>query len=313
MKCHAIVLGVAAWLFGGLTPALGQETDSMEAHSHATETEPEAEHADHSGMNHGASVPEDMHGMDHSTMDEDLPPDAMPLEPIPEFTQADWAAAFPDVDGHAVHDTTVHSFWLFDRLEGWEADSGVGLGWELTSWTGTDLNRVWLRSEGERVDGTTESANLEVLYGRAIARWWDLVAGIRHDFGDGSSQTFAAVGIQGLAPQRFELDATAYIGQSGQTAAQLEAEYDILLTNRLVLQWQGGVELHGQDDRRRGVGSGLSTVETGLRLRYEFRRDFAPYIGVAWDRAYGGTADYRALLGGDVDDTCIVAGVRIWF
>ena len=342
-RIRALVLGVAAALIGSLTPALAQETTYREALSRAPEANTEcdrdrhadhahgehcdpavpddaesapeepSEHAGHRGMGHDMPVSEDMHGMDHSAMHEDLPPDAAPREPIPAFTQADWAAAFPDVGGHAVHDTAVHSFWLIDRLEGWGADEGTGLGWELTNWTGTDLTRVWLRSEGEHVDGTMESANLEVLYGRAVARWWDLVAGIRHDFGEGPSQTFAAIGIQGLAPQRFELDATAYFGQSGQTAAQLEAEYDILFTNRLILQWQAAAEFYGQDDSRRGIGSGLSTVEVGLRLRYEFRREFAPYIGVAWERAYGGTADHRTLLGDDVDDTRLVAGVRIWF
>ena len=331
-------LGFAAWLIGGFTPAFGQESDShgthlnahpenLECDEHAghgqvptcdptvtervepADEEP-SEHATHNGMDHETPMPEDRQGMDHSMHESS---DAANREPIPEFTQADLAAAFPDVGGHAVHDTTVHSFWLFDRLEGWDAHQGVGLGWELTSWTGTDLTRVWLRSEGEHVGGTTESANLEVLYGRAIARWWDLVAGIRHDVGEGPSRTFAAVGVQGLAPQWFELDATAYIGQSGQTAAQLEAEYETLFTNRLILQWQAAAEFYGQGDPRRGIGSGLGTVEAGLRLRYEFRREFAPYIGVAWERAYGGTADHRALLGDDADDTHIVAGVRIWF
>ena len=287
-------LSVVASLIGGYTPALAQEADP---------------HAGHHGMDHETPVTED-EGTDHSMHGRS---DATIREPIPAFTDADLAAAFPDVDGHAVHDTAVHSFWLFDRLEAWDADRGTGLGWELTSWTGTDLNRLWLRSEGERVDGALESAGLEALYGRAFARWWDVVAGIRHDGGEGPSQTFVAVGVQGLAPQWFEVEATAYIGQSGQTAAQFEAEYETLFTNRLILQWQAAVELYGKDDPRRGIGSGLSTVEAGLRLRYEFRPEFAPYIGVVWEQAYGATADHRALMGDDADDTRFVAGVRIWF
>lgn len=272
-----------------------------------------SKHADHAAVGHDMPKPEDMHSTDHSRMQGDLPQDAVPREPIPDITPADRAAAFPDVGGHAVHDTTVHSFWLFDRLEGWEADEGTGLGWEVTSWTGTDLDRIWLRSEGENVDGTTESADVEALYGRAIARWWDVVAGVRHDFGEGPSQTFAAIGVQGLAPQWFELEATGYIGESGQTAAQLEAEYDTLFTNRLILQWQAAAEFYGEDDPDRGIGSGLSTVEVGLRLRYEFRREFAPYVGVVWERAYGDTADYREMAIEDADETRIVAGVRVWF
>src|SRR3546814_4017961 len=110
----------------------------------------------------------------------------------------------------------------------------------------------------------TESADFEVLYGRAIARWWDLVAGVRHDFGEGPSQTFAGIGVIGLSPYKFEIEATAYVGESGQTAARLEAEYDTLITNRLILQWLAETEAYyGKDDPERGVGSGLSTVEDG--------------------------------------------------
>jgi copper resistance protein B len=153
----------------------------------------------------------------------------------------------------------------------------------------------------------------EALYSRSVARWWDVVAGVRQDFGQGPSQTFAAIGVIGLAPYKFDLEATAYIGESGQTAARFEAEYDTLLTNRLILQWLVEADLYGKDDARRGIGSGLSTVEAGLRLRYEFTRKFAPYIGVVRERAYGTTADFRREEGDDIDDTRFVAGLRIWF
>ncbi len=277
-------------------------------------SEAPAEEIDHAAMGHDMTVPhDDMPGMDHSAMRHDLPADAAPREPIPPLTPADRAAAFPDVRGHSVHDNAVHSFWLLDRLEAWDADPGTGVGWEAVAWIGTDLDRIWLRSEGERVGGSTESADIEVLYGRAISRWWDMVAGVRHDFGQGPSQTFAAIGVQGLAPHWFEVEATAYIGQSGQTAARLEVEYDTLLTNRLILQWQGEAEFYGKEDPRRGIGSGLSKVEAGLRLRYEFTRRFAPYIGIVRERAFGNTADFRRGEGHDIDDTRFVAGVRIWF
>jgi len=246
--------------------------------------------------------------------DGDLPANAAPRDPIPPVTPADRAAAFPDVAGHTVHDNAVHSYWLLDRLEAWDADEdGTGIGWEALAWVGTDLNRLWLRSEGEHVDDALESGDIEVLYGRAIAPWWDLVAGVRHDFGEGPSQTFAAIGVMGLAPYKFEVEATGYVGQSGQTAARLEAEYETLFTNRLILQWLAEAEFHGKDDPRRGIGSGLGTVELGARLRYEIRREFAPYIGVVWERAYGNTADLRRAEFEDIEDTRVVAGVRIWF
>ena len=240
-------------------------------------------------------------------------PSDQPRQPVPPLTDADRVAAFPAVAGHAAHDNSIQKFVLLDRLEAWNADDGNGLAWEALGWLGTDLNRLWLRSEGDRVDDTTESADLEVLYGRSIARWWDVVAGVRQDFGEGPSQTFAAIGVIGLAPYKFDVEATAYIGESGQTAARFEAEYDTLLTNRLILQWLVEADLYGKDDARRGIGSGLSTVEAGLRLRYEFTRKFAPYIGVAWERAYAGTADFRRDEGEEIDDTRFVAGLRIWF
>ena len=262
----------------------------------------QAQEIDHAAMGHG--VPDD----DDAT-DPDLPASAPPLEPLPPITAADRLAAFPDVAGHSVHDDAIHTFVLVDRLEAWDD----GAGWEGTSWIGTDLDRVWLRSEGERVDGATESANIEVLYGRAIAPWWDLLVGVRQDFGEDPSQTFAAVGVQGLAPYKFEVEATAYLGESGQVAATLETEYETLFTNRLILQWQAEAELHAKDDERRGVGSGLGRIEAGLRLRYEFTRRFAPYVGLVHERAYGRTADFLRWDGDEIDDTRYVVGLRLWF
>ena len=275
----------------------------------------QAEPVDHSAMGHdmGAMPSEGVQPMDHAAMEGMTRAPTEPITPIPELTDADRAAAAPPPGGHTVHDNSIQNFFLLDRLEGWNADEGTGVEWEAVSWIGTDLNRLWLRSEGERIDGTTESADIEVLYGRSVATWWDVVAGVRHDFGEGPSQTFAAIGVMGLAPYKYEVEATAYIGQSGQTAARLEAEYDTLFTNRLILQWQVEAELYGKDDPRRGIGSGLSTIEAGLRLRYEFTRKFAPYIGVVREQAFGSTADYRRSQFDDVNDTRIVAGLRIWF
>jgi copper resistance protein B len=246
-------------------------------------------------------------------MGDDLPADAAPREPIPTVTAADRAAAFPDVVAHTVHDDGIHWFALADRLETWDADEGNAFAWETIGWIGTDLDRLWIRSEGESIDGSTESANVELFYGRAIARWWDGVVGIRHDFGEGPSQTFAGIGVIGMAPYKFEVEATAYIGEGGQTAASVEVEYETLLTNRMILQWLVEAEAFGKDDPRRGIASGLSTVEAGLRLRYEFTRRFAPYVGVVHERAFGGTADLRRDDGRDIEDTRVIAGVRIWF
>lgn len=316
-------------------PAAATDHSTMQMPMPAIKPEP----VDHAAMGHDMPAPEEsgqpapmdhstmgvpesvnapsMQGMDHSAMGHDMSGMSMaptePVTPIPVVTDADRAAAVPPSVGHAVHDNSVQRLVLVNRLEAWNADGGAGLLWEGQAWIGTDLDRLWLRSEGERVAGRTESADLEVLYGRSVAPWWDVVIGVRHDFKPGHSQDFAAVGVIGLAPQKFEIGATAYIGTSGQTALRFEAERELLLTNRLILQPLIEANLYGKDDTQRGIGSGLSTMEAGLRLRYEVVREFAPYIGIVRERAFGGTADARRVEGESIDDTRLVAGFRFWF
>ncbi|MFZ5656216.1 MAG: copper resistance protein B [Pseudomonadota bacterium] len=294
------------------TPAAATPTEAVDHAAMGHGTPATTEPMDHSGMDHGA-----MSGMDHAAMghgaDPDLPADAAPRTPIPALTDADRAAAFPpDAHGHEVHDQGIYSYWLVDRLEWQDADDG-GLGWEGLAWVGGDVNRAWLRSEGDASDGGVESANAEVLYGRAVSPWWDVVAGVRHDFGEGPSRTYAAFGLQGLAPYKFEVELTAFVGTNGRAGATLEAEYDTLITNRLILQWQGEANLYVRDDPGIGVASGLSTIEAGARLRYEFSRRFAPYLGVEIERAFGGTADLRRVDGEATRETRLVAGIRFWF
>ncbi|MDG2518080.1 copper resistance protein B [Lysobacter soli] len=291
-----------------LAPAWAQD----HSHHHAPPpSEPKATSThDHALMDHGAHQ---QGAVDHAAMGHGTPSRDAPVEPIPTLTDADRAAAFPDLAHGMHHAPERNSFVIFDRLEAVDLDHGRGEAWEAQAWIGSDLNRLWLRSEGERERGHTEAADLEVLYGRSVTPWWDVVAGLKHDFKPGRSRDWAAFGVQGLAPYKFEVSATAYLGESGATAATVEAEYEVLLTNRLILQPRVEVEAFGKDDPARGIGSGLSTVEAGLRLRYEFTRRFAPYVGVAWERAYGGTADHRRDDGEAVEDTHLVAGVRLWF
>ena len=238
---------------------------------------------------------------------------AAPREAIPVLTDADRAAAFAPLHAGHAHGTGIHSKIQFNRLEAWDADPGSGQAWEGRAWFGGDLRRLWLRSEGERIGGSTHGADLEVLYGQATGPWWDLLAGLRHDFSPGPSRTWAAIGVQGLAPYKFEVSATAYVGSGGHTAFNAEVEYELLFTSRLILQPLLEVELHGRDDPQRGIGSGLSTMEAGLRLRYEVTRQFAPYLGLVHERSFGGTADLRRLHDEPVRDTRWVAGLRVWF
>ncbi|AZD35727.1 Copper resistance protein B [Pseudomonas chlororaphis subsp. aurantiaca] len=286
-----------------------------------------AESMDHSSMDHSSmpasSMPGNpMPGMDHSqmtgmdgeplqTMEPEVP--SQSRTPIPVLTDADRRAAFPPVTGHGVHDKAINSLWLVDRLEYQDADDGSALAWEMNGWIGGDIDRLWLRSEGERTNGRTENAQVEALWGHAIGPWWDVVSGVRQDFKPGAPQTWAALGLQGMALYNFESQATAYLGEGGQSALGLQAEYDILLTNRLILQPNAEVSLYGKNDPQRGIGSGLSSLEAGLRLRYELHRQFAPYVGVTWSRSYGKTADYAREEGEDSSEARLVLGVRLWF
>ncbi|WP_456359913.1 copper resistance protein B [Xanthomonas translucens] len=242
------------------------------------------------------------------------PASTLPREPIPALTDADRAAAFPVLRTHAMpHAASRTGYLLFDRLEGWDNDHGSGQAWEASAWYGGDIDRLWLRSEGERSGGHTEAADLEALYGHAISPWWDLLVGVKQDFAPGDARTSAAFGVQGMAPYKFEVAATLYVGEGGSASARLEGEYDVLLSNRWILQPRLEAEVAFADDRARGIGSGLSTLEAGLRLRYEISRRFAPYLGVVHERAFGATADYRRDAGDAARETRVVAGVRVWF
>jgi copper resistance protein B len=232
---------------------------------------------------------------------------------IPPLTDADRAAAFPDVEPHALPDNALQYYVLLDQLEFQSVDDGAGALWDATGWFGRDVSRFRFRSEGEGHDGSVGHAEAHLLYGRAIARWWDVVAGVRQDVRPGPAQTWAAVGIQGVAPYWFEVEATAYVGASGRTHLRLETEYELLLTNRLILQPRIEIDLYGKEDAERGVGRGLSAAEAGLRIRYEVRREVAPYVGVVWDRKFFGTAAMAEAAGESAKGARLVAGARLWF
>jgi copper resistance protein B len=209
-------------------------------------------------------------------------------------------------------DTSAFGMVLLDELEWHEIDNSDALHWDGQLWYGNDYNKAWLKSEGNRAGGEYEGV-AELFWDRIVGRWWHLQAGVRHDFGEGPSRQWAAFGVQGLAPYWFEVEATLYLGEEGRTAARFSGEHDLLITQRLILQPKIEFDLYGKDDPRNGVGSGLSYTEVGLRLRYEFHREAAPYVGVVWTRSYGTTADIARAAGHDDDDMKLVAGVRVWF
>lgn len=266
----------------------------------------EQQHVDHEQVDHGQM---DHAGMDHSQ--HAVP--GTPLTPVPVPTDADRLAARPPASAHMHGDGLIHSYSLINRLESWDADPGTGLGWEAAGWIGGDIDRLWWNTEGERVDGQTASASVELLFGHSFAPRWDWLVGARQDLRPREPRSAVAFGLQGLAPQWFEVTAMGYVGEGGRTSVRLGSEYTLLFTNRLMLQPVAEAQWHGRSDVSRGIGAGLATAEFGLRLRYEITRQFAPYVGLSWERAFGDTADLRRGAGEAVDDTRLVAGIRIWF
>lgn len=232
-----------------------------------------------------------------------------------ESTADELAAAFPDLGGMEARtmmlEDPVETFVLLDQLELREGHASAS--WDLEAWVGRNFNKLFVRSEGERDDGRTEHAEAELLWAHAVAPWWDLVAGLRYDPKPGPSRAWAAFGVQGFAPYAFDIEATAYVGEGSRAGLRVEAEYELVITRRVVLQPLAEVRWYSRDDAERALGSGLSSAELGLRLRYEFRRDIAPYVGIARSRAFGRTADFARARGADADDTQWVAGLRFWF
>ncbi len=274
--------------------------------------DPHAGHAMPATQDHGAQAAGHLHL--HHAADPSRAGSLKPREPIAPFTEADLHAAFPPIRAHAMeHAPSINVLMQVDRLEAWDADPGTGQAWAAHGWIGTDLDRLWLRTEGERLGGHTEAADLELLYGRAVSPWWDVVAGVRQDFKPGDARTRLALGVQGLAPYKFEVAATGYLDEAGHLSASAEAEYELLLTNRWILQPHLEADWSAHADRTRASGSGLNSIEASLRLRYEVTRRFAPYIGVSHERLFGETADWHAEAGEPRRDTRVVAGIRFWF
>ena len=213
----------------------------------------------------------------------------------------------------ASKDDPVLAKVLIDQLEVRATDGPNPYVLDAQMWIGKDLNKLWMKTDVEHVDGATEEAQVQALYSRAIAAYWDLQVGWRHDFRPEPERDWLVLGIEGLAPYWFEIDAAAFIGGNGQVAGRLKAEYEWMFTQRWVLFPELKINLHSRDDEATGVGAGLSDLELGLRLRYEIRREFAPYIGVNWTKKFGNTADFAREEGEDTNDVQFVAGVRAWF
>ncbi len=221
---------------------------------------------------------------------------------------------FFSAQAHAMsEDDPLLTMVNIEKLEVQDADEHDPVVLDAYGWIGKDLNKLWIKTEIERVQGETEEAELQLLYSRAIYAFWDVQLGWRRDIKPKPERDWLAIGLQGLAPYYFETDLALFIGEDSRWALRLDAEYEYMFTQRLVLSPEIELNAYGKDDIETGTGKGLSDMSAGLRLRYEIRREFAPYIGINWSKQFGDTADYTEAAGEESSDTRLVVGIRAWF
>jgi len=224
----------------------------------------------------------------------------------------------PEFSNDLIIDDNTYLFFMTDRLEYYRISGADPIVWDAQGWIGKDLNKFWFKAEGEALTIEKEGEmEFQGLYSRAIGPYFDLQAGIRYDLmynrEGNDSRVFGVVGFQGLAPYFFEVDGGFFISQDGDISAVVEAEYDLLITQRLIGQPRFATKFAVQEVPEFGVGSGFNNVQLGFRLRYEIEREFAPHVGISWNRKLGDTADFTLLEGGNVSTFGLVGGVRMWF
>jgi copper resistance protein B len=204
---------------------------------------------------------------------------------------------------------------MLDQFEGRTNGPDNKLRWDGQAWVGNDMNKLWLKSEGLSNNSSVSDGDHEALYDRPIPhmRYFDAQVGGRADLDSGPSRTWAAIGIEGLAPYYFEFAPTLYIRDGGHVAGRLTASYDLLLTQRWIVQPEAELNFYSKDDSSRKLGSGLSDLDTGVRLRYEISRKVAPYIGFAYNGKYGNTANYSRQAGETTSEPRFIFGVRLWY
>ncbi|MBD8617311.1 copper resistance protein B [Sphingomonas sp. CFBP 13728] len=203
---------------------------------------------------------------------------------------------------------------IFNLAEVQVRNGRDGYRWDGEGWFGGDIHRLVVKTEGEgsfadRVD----NAEVQLLYSKALDPYWNLQAGVRQDLGAGAKRTYAVVGVEGLAPYWFDVEGTVFLSDKGDVLARGEAWYDQRITQRAILQPRVELNFAAQDMPGSRIGAGLSTAEVGLCLRYEIKREFAPYVGVSWERRYGATARFARADGDDTGGIALALGVRAWF
>ncbi len=280
-----------------------------------------ADHSGHAGMNAGQ-----MDHAAHAAVGDKSAPGAAPESSVPPRALDGPRHAADDVWGAAAMAPSRQQMArenggmrtgvvMVERLEARIASdsSEDGYLWDAQAFYGGDINRLVLKTEGEgEIGGKVEDAEIQALYSRAIAPFFDLQAGVRFD-PEPDTRSHFVLGVQGLAPYMFELDAALFLSDRGDLTARIEAEYDQRITQLLILQPRIEVEFAAQDIAERAIGAGITKIEPGVRLRYEIRREFAPYIGIEYEAKIGKTADIARAAGQDPDGLKLLIGLRAWF
>jgi len=291
----------------------------------ATEADPHAGH-DMSTMAPPPATTADAHaGHDMSAMPDaapagtDLPAGNAPAPPVPLDRAADAIYGVPAMDMGRHHLMEFHGGQKFGQVMFNIAEAQFGKGrdgfeWDGEGWYGGDIDRLWIKSEGEgEFSRSIEQAEVQALYSRAIGPYFNLQGGVRYDFKPSPSRAYAVAGFEGLAPSFFDVEGALFVSNKGEVSARLEGYYDQRITQRLILQPRAELNFAAQNVRELGVGRGLSDAELGLRLRYDIRREFAPYVGLQYQRSFGATRRYARQEGEDARGWSLLTGVRVWF
>jgi len=260
---------------------------------------PGMDHSKMKGMDHSK-----MPGMDHSKMAKKIPVSDGSMDvniPLP------YPGAMHMIDDPFVTKVMIDAFEVAQNKAG---DNTLTL--EADAWLGYDLHKLWLKTDLEMSGGKLEEGEIQALYSRGISPYWDVQAGVRKDFKP-VGREWAVVGMKGTAPYLFDIDTSFALGKNGQTNARFNAEYELMLTQKVVLAPELDLSFYGKDDEEAGAGSGFSQASVGLRLGYEVKREFTPYVGLRWSKKFGNTADFARAEGEDVSDTQLVLGIEAWF
>ncbi len=278
-----------------------------------TDADPHAGH-DMAGMSADAGTPS-AHGTGGTALPAGDAP--APAAPEPNYADSIWDAnAMREARGQLRREHGGGTFTqvMLNLAEVQIRDGRDGYRWEGEAWYGGDLNRFVFKSEGSGGFGEgVDDAEVQALYSRTIGPYFNFQAGVRYDIKPNPSRTYATIGFEGLAPYWFEVEGALFLSNKGDLLARFEGYYDQRITQQLILQPRLETNFALQDVRETGIGSGLSDIELGLRLRYEIKRELAPYIGISYDRKIGDTARFARLDGEDVGGASVVAGLRVWF